>query len=67
MQSHPGILGKGGSPERKYLTFAIVHIRARTRLDEDLSASKQLDRRAELDENGEKPNNNTDIVWDPSK
>lgn len=58
MQRHPGILGKGGSPEK---------VGARTRLDEDLSASKQLDGGAESDENGEKPNNNSDNIWDPSK
>lgn len=45
----------------------LLHIGARSRLDEDLSASKQLDRRTELDENSEKLNHNSDTVWDPSK
>lgn len=31
MHSHPGILGKGGSPQRKCLTFAVVDIRSRMR------------------------------------
>lgn len=56
--------GKRWQPERKCLTIAVVHIRAKIGRG---FMGIQAAGKAELDENGEKPNNNSDTVWGPSK